>query len=100
MKLVFFSLLPKRKYEYDNYGNIISETAIEGDKKNTVKTEYHEDHQFSFPTRQLISVKDADGKVSEVSVSSTYDKTLGTVTLFTDARQKRRLTVMIRLVEL
>ncbi|WP_457816148.1 hypothetical protein [Paenibacillus glucanolyticus] len=76
------------QFGYDSYGNVTTETIIQGDKRSTVTTDYPADHQFSFPTRQRIPVKDADGNVSEVSVSSTYDQTTGNITSSTDARQQ------------
>lgn len=76
------------QFGYDSYGNVTTETTIQGDRRSTVTTDYPADHQFSFPTRQRIPVKDADGNVSEVSVSSTYDQTTGNITSSTDARQQ------------
>ncbi|WP_223260598.1 RHS repeat domain-containing protein [Paenibacillus ihbetae] len=76
------------QFGYDSYGNLITETTIQGDKRSTVTTEYAAAYQSAFPTRQKIPVKDADGNISEVSVSSTYDPTIGVLTSFTDARQQ------------
>lgn len=81
-------VLKHSQFDYDSYGNMISETEIQGGKRSTVITEYNSEHSFAYPTRQSMSVTDADGNVTEASVLSTYDKATGQVTSFTDARQQ------------
>lgn len=81
-------VLKHSQFSYDTYGNMISETIIQDGKRNTVITEYNSEYNYAYPTRQRVSVTDADGNVSETSVLSTYDKVTGRVTSFTDARQQ------------
>jgi RHS repeat-associated protein len=81
----------RQQIEYTNldaYGN--PQTIIQKDdgRDIVIQLEYSDVYGRGFPTARSIQVKDIDGNSSTIRQTSAYDKTTGSVTSFTDAKNQ------------
>ncbi|MEK3848717.1 MULTISPECIES: RHS repeat-associated core domain-containing protein [Paenibacillus] len=83
-------LLQRVKYDgIDDYGNVTSQTILNGNQQITTRTEYGGQYGGAYPTSQSVGTTDVDGKKSVIRMNSEYDLSTGRLTASTDGKNQR-----------